>query len=310
MKPSSPDTHPPEIQRLVRAIGGQAPPSFSALCDALGLPPGKTRARIERAIAHGVDVHVENNHVGLSYARGLYTDQVYRLRLAPPSGDEVVVGVISDTHVGSKYILRDALRDFVHKAYDQGVRHILHPGDVLDGMYRHGMWEVSHAGLEAQTRDAFETLPQLPGLHYHAICGNHDETFSKASGVNVGHYIEQAFLKGGRDDLHFYGDRGAFLEMFGTLVYLWHPPARKPHLMLAGHWHVFCHLFVRDVTAIACPTFQSGANAFGRSLGGSPAIGGLILRWQMTEQRTMRNFRVETCWYYDHEMVQVIEGAG
>jgi hypothetical protein len=87
------------------------------------------------------------------------------------------------------------------------------------------------------------------------------------------------------------------------------PPARKPHLMLAGHWHVFCHLFVRDVVAIACPTFQSGANAFGRSLGGSPAIGGLILRWQMTEQRTMRNFRVETCWYYDHEMVQVIEGA-
>jgi len=321
--------HPPDVQRLIKAIGGAHPPSFADLCDRLDLSPRRAGSLIDEARSLGVEVHVEHGHVGFVRNYGVQTSRVHRLHLPPLAGDTVEVAVISDTHFGSKYCLREALRDFIARAYDRGIRHVLHPGDLLEGMYRHAFGELSHAGLEDQTRDAFESLPAHPGLHYHAITGNHDETFAKSSGMNVGRYIEGYFHKNGRHDLHFYGDRGAYLEMYGTLIHLWHPlggvpyaksyklqrqassyqSGFKPHIVLAGHWHTFCHVEEREVQAIACPTFQSGVTPFGRSLGTTPSIGGLTLRWQMTEDRTLRNFALTRHPYYDHEVIQEAEGV-
>ncbi len=67
-----------------------------------------------------------------------------------------MVGVISDTHLGSKYCLRAQLKEFINYAYSKGVRKILHAGDITDGIYKHGVYEVSHTGLEAQVQDLFE----------------------------------------------------------------------------------------------------------------------------------------------------------
>lgn len=322
-----PDQLPADVQKLVK-LTRTSPKSFQVICDKLDLSPGKTAALLEKARELGVQIHVENQHVGMS--PGWYEDRVHTLKLAPLSGTVQKVGVISDTHLGSKYCMREALKDFVEYAYSQGVREILHPGDVLDGMYKHGVWEVSHSGLDAQAQDLFETLPQLPGLTYHAITGNHDFTFTEASGLSVGDYLANYFRERGRNDLHFYGDRGAFLRIRGAVVHLWHPKqgagyarsyalqkhvekyssAEKPHVLLTGHWHIYCHVYEREVHAIACPTFQGGGSAFSKSLGGAPATGGLILSWQMTEANTMRSFGIEVRSYPEKEMVATVKKAG
>jgi len=311
------------MEKLV-SLAKKKPIGFAELCDKLDLSPGRTRSLIEQAKTLGVNLRVENNHVGLHIP-----EPETRLRsvgIAPVIGKRQKVAVIPDTPLGSKYCLREQLQEFVHYAYDQGVREILHPGDVLDGMYRHGVFEVSHVGLEEQTRDLFETLPKLPGLNYRGITGNHDFTFTEANGVEVGHFIENYFRKRGRDDVHFYGNRGAFLKVCGAVVHLWHPRSgvsyarsyalqkhvekyssgEKPNILLAGHWHVYCHVYERGVHALACPTFQGGGSAFSKSLGGAPAIGGMILSWDLTKHGTMRSFIHEYRAYFEVEKPQQI----
>jgi len=312
------------LQAKLVEVTRKGPIQFSALCDKLNLSPSKTRELIGKARQAGVALHVEHDHVGIRHA---HEEKVTTVGIAPVIGERQKVAVISDTHLGSKYCLREQLRDFIEYAYAQGVRDILHPGDVLDGMYRHGLWEVSHSGLEAQTQDLFETLPKKPGLKYHCITGNHDWTFAEASGVDVGSYMVTYFRERGRNDLHFYGNRGAFLRIKGALVHLWHPrsgssyaksygiqkhiekysSAEKPSILLCGHWHVYCHVYERGVHGIACPTFQGGGSAFSKSLGGAPAIGGLLLSWDLTEHGTLRNFTLEKRSYFENERPQTVE---
>lgn len=307
-----------QLQKLFK-LTKRSPMEFSDLCDKLDVSPKKLKALLEEAKSIGHLVHVENNRIG--YREKDVGDNIQKTGIAPVVGQWQKVAVISDTHLGSKYCLREQLIDFIHHAYyEEGVREILHPGDVLDGNYRHGVWEVSHSGLDAQAQDLFDTLPQLPGLTYHAITGNHDETFWDGAGLDVGKYLEGFFATRGRTDLKFYGNRGAFIKIRGVVVHLWHPKkgtgyarsygiqkqiekytVTKPHAVLAGHWHVFCQVFERGVYGIACPTFQGGGSSFGKSLGGSPAIGGLILKWRITKDGTMRDFSLQKRTYFEVE---------
>jgi hypothetical protein len=301
------------------------PIPFEMLCDKMGLPPGKVKALVTSAKDMGVRLRVEHDHVGIQPSEP--EDRVRSIGIAPVVGERQRVAVISDLHLGSKYCLRDQLKEFIQYAYDQGIREILCPGDVLDGGYRHGIFEVSHTGIDAQAQDLFETLPHLPGLNYRCITGNHDFTFTESIGVDVGDYLESYFSKRGRSDLHFYGNRGAFLKVKGAIVHLWHPRSgvsyarsyaiqkhiekyssgEKPNILLCGHWHVYCHVYERGVHGIACPTFQGGGSAFGKSLGGAPAIGGMILSWDLTEHGTMRHFIHEYRAYFEVEKPHTID---
>lgn len=304
---------------LVRLVKGPTPVSFETVCDRLNLPPSKAKDLIKRAKLSGLKIHVENDHVGLRVP-----DEVRKIQtvgVAPVVGETQKIGHISDLHLGSKYCLRAQLKDCVQHFYDQGVRVITCTGDVLDGMYRHGVWELSHTGLDEQCKDLYETLPQLPGLTYHSITGNHDDTFTQGNGVDVGSHIRNYFRDHGRKDLSFYGDRGAFLKVGGALIHLWHPrsggayaksypvqkqiekysPGQKPDILLCGHWHTFCYIEERGIHGIACPTFQGGGSAFSKSLGGAPSIGGLLLSWDLTAHGTLRNFTIAKRSYYEME---------
>lgn len=202
------------------AVIRKGPVSFRSLCDKLDLSPTKTERLIKEAKEAGVEVSVVHNHVGIDNEPPPHVQDTH---IAPVVGERQQIAVISDTHLGSKYCMRPQLKDFIHYAYSQGVRTILHAGDVLDGNYHHSVFELTHSGLEDQTMDLIETLPQLEGLTYHGITGNHDETFWKKTGVNVGRVIQAHFQDAGRNDFYFYGDRDAFLQVHGIVVHLWHP---------------------------------------------------------------------------------------
>jgi len=308
-----------KFSRLVDAIK-RGPIGFAELCDKLDLAPKRARELIEKARAAGVMVHVEHDHVGLNLAEPL--EKIQTAGIAPTVGKRQTIGHISDTHLGSKYCLRAQLKDFVHHCYyERGIRDITHTGDVLDGDYRHGKFEMTHMGIDEQAGDLFETLPALPGLRYHIIGGNHDWTFTEESGVDTPEFVVNYFRKRGRNDVHAYGNRGAFIKLNGVVIHLWHPggggsyarsyqlqkkiegyTSIKPQILLAGHWHYFCYVEERGIHAIACPTFQAGRSAFGKSLSkGAPSIGGLILSWDLTRDGTMRAFSVEKRSYFEVE---------
>lgn len=314
----------PAMQKLFKLTKSGAMP-FGALCDKLDMSPARAKDLIEKATAAGMQIRVEQGHVGI--VMPVPDERIRDVGIHPVVGKRQKVAVISDIHLGSKYCMRKQLQDFVQAAYAEGVREVLCPGDVLDGDYRHGKFEMSHMGLDAQTQDLFEVLPKLPGLTYHCITGNHDFTFTEQSGVDVGQFVMGYFRERGREDIHFYGNRGAFLKIRGAVVHLWHPrsgvsyarsyaiqkhiekyaSSEKPHILLCGHWHVYCHVYERGVHGIACPTFQGGGSAFSKSLGGAPAIGGLILSWGLTEDGTMREFALKMRAYFEKETPVRIE---
>lgn len=315
----------PDAEAQLIQLTKKAAVSFAELCDKLDLSPKKVKALIDKTRAKGFRLHIENDHVAIKHS--VPEERVRPIGIAPVVGQRQKVAVISDLHLGSKYCLREQLKEFVLHAYSQGIREILCPGDVLDGCYRHGIFEVSHTGLDDQAQDLFETLPELPGLNYRCITGNHDFTFTERTGVDVGDFLMAYFEKRGRKDLHFYGNRGAFLKVHGAIVHLWHPckgagyarsyalqkhvekysSGEKPNILLTGHWHIYCHVYERGVHALACPTFQGGGSAFGKSLGGAPAIGGMILSWELTEHGTMRHFGHEFRAYFETEKPHTIE---
>ena len=304
-----------ELVRLTR----RGEMEFADLCDSLNLSPSRARDILERARAAGVNVAVSGNHVALGLPET--TTTIRQVEVAGVVGGHQEVAVISDIHFGNKHHLRAQLADFIDYAYDKGVREILCPGDVLDGIYRFARFEQNAHGIDEQADQAAEYLPQKPGLSYHSITGNHEETFTEQNGIEVGSYLTARFKAAGRDDLHFYGNRGAHLMLRGAHVHLWHPRSgvsyarsyalqkqlekyasgEKPQILLAGHWHVYCHIYERGVHAFACPTFQGGGSAFGKSIGGSPAIGGMMLGWDLTADGTMRGLTHEYRAYFEIE---------
>lgn len=312
-----------ELRELLSAARKMS--SIEDLCNKLDKSPAKVKEIVERAKNAGVDLQIGNQHISLTPKEQIRT--VIDTRILPTKTEKQYVGVISDLHLGSKYCMREQLIDCVNSFYKRGIREILIPGDLLDGCYKHGAFELSHVGIEDQSQDLFETLPMLKGLTYHAITGNHDETFTDLTGVNVGNYIIGYFRDRGRNDIRFYGRCRAFIQMHGVVIEMWHPlqkmgyalsypiqnhikdyaPGEKPHIALIGHWHKFVFLNFRATYGIACPTFQASGSAFSKRLGGHPVIGGLILSWEIAGEDLIRSFSVEHREYFEVETPRRIE---
>lgn len=309
----------PLVQLLELAKRGA---SFEELCNKLDVSPAKLRTLIDQAKSEGFAIQVGVSHLKLGYD-ATYWGEEQEIQIEPTVGGWFKLGVLSDLHAGSKYALHKQSSDCVDRMCSAGVRDVVIVGDLLDGCYKHGVFELRRSGVEEQTEELEKRfLPQRPGLHYHCITGNHDFTFAEHTGLNVGQYIEGAFRDAGRKDIHFYGDRAATLSMGHTKLRLLHPSGscsyaisyklqkfveafdsgEKPGILLVGHYHRSCYIYTRGVHAIACPTFQGPGSAFGKSLGlGPQAIGGLMLKWKVTKHHTIRDLVFRPMNYFKTE---------
>lgn len=212
--------------------------------------------------------------------------------------NEFSVAIISDTHYGSLYHDSGALRSFLEYAADQGVTEVVHAGDVLEGEHMHfgQERELSHHGVTKQIEAIGETFPHDLGLNVKFITGNHDISYRKASGIDVGAAISDA------TDWEHIGD------MFGEIRYdcpngsyrlgIMHPGGgtayalsyrlqktieqweggKKPHMLVAGHFHKMMSIpSYRNVHGIHPGCFQK-QTPFMASKSLAAHVGGLIVR--------------------------------
>lgn len=125
-------------------------------------------------------------------------------------GAAVDFGIVTDTHIGSIYETNELLV----KAYEvfkrEGIREVFHAGDICDGenMYRGQVYEIYAHGADAQVQAVVTRYPRIPGIVTHFILGNHDFSFWKQSGNNIGKKISEA-----RPDLHYIGDDEADVNL-------------------------------------------------------------------------------------------------
>lgn len=201
-------------------------------------------------------------------------------------GNKVRLGVIADTHIGSKAFkpeLMDKARQYMQK---EGCEAVYHAGDIIEGMSgRDGhVYELSHIGISAQLQYAADLINQWK-IPFFAITGNHDEWASQKMnmGVNVGSELESK-CKG----FKHLGNMEADVELRkGVVMKLFHPNGgsayapgyklmklaesfsggEKPNMVFQGHYHKALYMFSRNIHLFEAGTIQ-GQSPFmrGKSL--------------------------------------------
>lgn len=230
------------------------------------------------------------------------------------AGNKYRFGVISCTHIGSKYQQLTHLHTFYNVCKKRGVDTILHCGDLIDGekIYRGQEYELFLHGADAQRDYAISNYPKIKGIQTKVILGNHDESFYRTSGLNIVKAISES-----RDDIDYLGDYLAYIDMAGIKVAIMHSgggvaysrsykpqkiveqlaPEAKPHMLFIGHWHVACYIpHYRNCETYSIGSFQA-QTPFLTRLGLFPNIGGVIVE-VVTDSTGIKSVKSEWVPFY------------
>jgi len=190
--------------------------------------------------------------------------------------------LISDTHLGSTSDRLDILRYVYDKADKRGVQHILHSGDLFEGISNRPeqVYERRMHSYDDMLQYGVDNYPSYSGKTY-AISGNHDDWMIKqGSGEIIRSLARQ------REDIVYLGPSVADMQIGKTKIRLFHgqgkvgyavsykmeryldaiPMAERPHILQMGHIHraFYAH---RDETHCFQTSALQDETAYTKSLG-------------------------------------------
>lgn len=218
--------------------------------------------------------------------------------LPTPADGVLRVGLVGDTHLGSKAQQLTYLREVYRRFEDAGVQVIYHLGDVLDGV---DVFRGQHAEQFLHTYDeqvdyAVDEYPRA-SVPTRLIGGNHD-----LAGLRRGDSDPLRRLCQERPDLEYLGPYSAWPMLDRLLMYLLHPQGggayaisyklqkivesfeggRKPHILVVGHWHQMAYIHTRNVHALYPGCFQAQTE-FQRRRALQPQVGAVMLEIRVAE---------------------------
>ena len=225
---------------------------------------------------------------------------------------EFEFGVISDTHLCSRYEALNELHTYYSICKKTGVRHIVHAGDLIDGGMSHAGWEneIHTFGTDNQVAYTIKNYPKVEGITTYFITGSHDYSFWKRSGVDVGKLISRE-----RPDLVYLGMIRGDVEINGIKIRLIHPSGgvpysksyraqkiaenipsgQKPHILVIGHLHYAIYLFYRNMHILHSGCFQHQTPyLMEKSL--NPDIGGWTIRIRIAKDKHKSVVAIIPCW--------------
>jgi len=257
---------------------------------------------------------VKNRGFFVSKVPPTQSGKIFTADVKQMSGNKFRFGVVSCTHIGSKYQQLTHLHTFYDLCKRRGANVVLHCGDLVDGekIYRGQEYELFLHGADAQVDYAVENYPKIKGISTKVIMGNHDESFYRTSGVNV---VKEICEK--REDMDYLGDYLAYVQMGGIKVAIMHSgggvaysrsykPQKiveqlssesKPHMIFIGHWHVTCYIpQYRNVETYSIGAFQSQTPYLVRA-GLNPNVSGLICE-VVTDKTGLKSVKSEWIPFY------------
>jgi predicted phosphodiesterase len=204
-----------------------------------------------------------------------------------------LIGVVSDTHLGSKY---ECLYE-LNKIYDEfemnAVDVVVHAGNWIEGESHFNRYDINVYGVDGQIEYFMENYPKRNGIHTYFISGDdHEGWWYNKHGIDVGSLVQ-------RDDLTYCGYMEADLDFtysgVTTEVKLVHAGGgsaqsislksqqlidsmdHKPDLLVIGHYHKAHFLpYYKGVCAIQAGAFQK-QTPFMRKKRLTSTIGGWIV---------------------------------
>lgn len=229
--------------------------------------------------------------------------------VAKPWGGEKLIrfGLVSDTHIGGV----DAQITLLHHLYDrfamEGITEVYHAGDLTDGekMRAGHEYELYMHGADAQVAHTVKVYPRRNGMTTTFITGNHDYSFVKTLGLDIGRQIAAQ-----RPDMVYAGYMSAIIQLSpGCTLELRHPQdgsayamsykpqkiiealsgGEKPSIMAIGHYHKMMYMEYRSIHSLLCGT-TAAQTVFMRGKGLSAHMGGIIVELKLREDGVISEF--------------------
>lgn len=292
--------------------------SIEFLADALDVAPKRAREAVDVLRQDGFRIVDDEDAPGAVRLEKLppATPTVTRLAL---QGDEVTVGIVSDTHLGSREEALPELLAVYEEFEARGIDTVLHAGDLTAGIgiYRGQQANGLMPGMNTyneQVDYAAEVYPKVDGITTYIIAGNHD---IEGEAGRVGFDPVQAVCHR-RSDIVYCGAYHGSLELpNGAHATMVHgrggggyaisykpqryveglPPGRKPALLIFGHWHVSGFFRHRQVTCLLAGCFEWQTDLLVR-LGLQPDVGAWIVTLRLGDDGSVVGIRPEWLGFY------------
>jgi len=214
------------------------------------------------------------------------------------------LGLVSDTHFGSKYTVIEAVQAIPTRLIDEGAVLLIHGGDWFDGskIYKGQHFEQIEPGADGQLELAVELWPRVD-CPVVTIGGNHDE----ASLTDIG-LDNVKRLCARRPEIHMLGYNQADLRLTDkTVLKILHPRGRlsktrsrsaqnyidafvpnQPEILLLGHFH-WGFLVMKEKGTWVCylPCFQTETPYFRRQAL-IATIGGILLTVEFAKDGSIK----------------------
>jgi predicted phosphodiesterase len=226
------------------------------------------------------------------------------------------IGIVSDTHMGSKHQQITYLNEVYDIFKARGIKHVFHSGDITEGsgMRKGHEHEIFLHGADEQTEYIIDNYPKRDGITTYFILGNHDMSHMKNGGTNIGKRIDEK-----RDDMVYLGVYNAKINLGDNCIMELNHPLdgasyaisyaiqkmadsysgnAKPNILINGHHHKMAYLFYRNIHCIEAGTFEA-QTPFMRGKRISAHVGGIILHINLDDTGTIKSFAPEFITYYD-----------
>jgi predicted phosphodiesterase len=263
--------------------------SFSEICELLELKDYEVLGLISLMKESGYVIDYVNGNIininnDLTNKKGFFI---------PKDKSHIRFMALSDTHLGSKWDNVDLLKYAYGLAEDKECDFVTHSGDILEGDFHSKrpdhVYQVRAHGLE-QVDYAIDKYPQSSLKTYFCI-GNHDLTFVKTCGADIGKMIAKE-----RPELIYLGQDLADLEFEKIKIRLRHgagsasysksyklqkycetlPVSDMPNIILQGHFHFSGYFKNRGIYCFNVPSLQ-GYTPFAKAMGMESEMGFWII---------------------------------
>lgn len=261
----------------------------------------------------GLNVQITDNIIRIS-KHVIYQDNV---TINNWNNEKIIrFGVIADTHIGSKYQQLTLMEKIYDIFSSEGIDNVYHAGDISEGIkmrpgHEH---ECFLHGADDVEDYIIEKFPRRDNIKTHFITGNHDHSFIKQSGHDIGKRIADK-----RKDMIYLGMSNAkvFLTPNCTME-LNHPldgtayalsysiqkladslsGGEKPNILINGHHHKAMYLFYRNIHMLEAGCFEAQTPWMkGKRI--AAHVGGYIVTVHVDETGEIKRFIPEFIPFYE-----------
>jgi predicted phosphodiesterase len=325
--PEAPETDEQVLVERARELMARTKKAVSIefLADALDVAPKRAREAVDTLRRDGFRVIDDDSAPGAVRLEKLppATPTVTRLAL---QGDEVTIGIVSDTHLGSR---EEALPELiaVYEEFEaRDIDTVLHAGDLTAGIgiYRGQQANGLAPGMTTyneQVDYACAVYPRIEGITTYMIAGNHDIEgeagrvgFDPVKAVShrrpdiiyCGAYHGSLELPNGAHATMVHGrGGGGYAISYKPQRYVESlPPGRKPALLIFGHWHVSGFFRHRQVTCLLAGCFEWQTDLLVR-LGLQPDVGAWIVTLRLGDDGSVVGIKPEWLGFYAGRKVEM-----